>query len=84
MLQGYSQLIFEGVSGIQLVGKGNFLLAFFSDRQRRDNGVNFLRLQGRDQRIEIAFHKGTLGIYAFAQLFGQIDIKADQLTFGIF
>ncbi|ABU76179.1 hypothetical protein ESA_00909 [Cronobacter sakazakii ATCC BAA-894] len=72
------------IRSVELVGKGDFLLAFFGDRQRRHNRVDFLRFQRRDQRIQRLFSERTLRLNAFAQFFGQIDVETNQFTLRVF
>ena len=72
-----------GVGRVELVREGDFLLAFFRNRQRRDNGVDFLGLQRRDQGVEIAADPGSFYFDARTEFVTQINVKTHEIPFRI-
>ena len=71
------------VGGVELVREGDFLLAFFRNRQRRDDSVDFLGLQRRDQGVEIAANPATFYFNTRTELIAQINVKTHEIPFRI-
>ena len=69
--------------GVVSVGEIDRSLALFGDRHGGDDGVELLRVQGRDDAVPVGGDHFTLGFHLGAQGQTDIDIEAARLAAGI-
>ncbi|MCY1365832.1 hypothetical protein D9M69_527000 [compost metagenome] len=65
---------------VVLDGEIDVLLAVVSDGHGRQDGVDFLDLQRRDQAVELLFDPGALGFHLLAQRIADIHVETGEFA----